>query len=143
MQSAGTAQSARVASHAHGAWHGGSCASGESLRVFQLWIALSPSEGSTPYASQGMKDGQRWRFVAPEGHNVTRLADGCGGLQLREGERVYWEQLGLFGGSDGVIEAQADRESSFVLGSGRRFPRTASGTVFRLPPCYPLLSRSG
>jgi redox-sensitive bicupin YhaK (pirin superfamily) len=151
---------------AHGAWHGGGSASGEPLRVFQLWIALPPSEVSSPAASQGiapqeveedgpvrvilgqsgmarsrirgapadtncfhvrLRDGQRWRYVAPEGHNVTWLAVDRGGLQLREGERVYWEQIALFGDSDGVIHAQADGDTSFVLGSARRSPRTSSG----------------
>jgi redox-sensitive bicupin YhaK (pirin superfamily) len=167
---------------AHGAWHGGGCASGESLRVFQLWIALPPSEASTPSVSQGiapqeveedgpvrvilgrsgmarsrirgapagtncfhvrLKDGQRWRYVAPEGHNVTWLAVDRGGLHLGEGERVYWEQIALFGDCDGVVDARADGDTSFVLGSARRSPRTSSGTVVRLPPSYPLRSRSG
>jgi len=67
-----------------------------------------------------LKDGQRWRYVAPEGHNVTWLAVDRGGLQLRKGERVYWEQLALFADSAGAIEMQADGETSFVLGSARR-----------------------
>ncbi len=167
---------------AHGSWHGGGSALGETLRVFQLWIALPPSEASTPAASQGiapqeveedgpvrvilgqsgmarsrirgapadtncfhvrLKDGQRWRYVAPEGHNVTWLAVDRGGLQFREGERVYWEQIALFGDSDGAIHAQADGDTSFVLGSARRSPRTSSGTIYRLPPSYPLPSRPG
>jgi redox-sensitive bicupin YhaK (pirin superfamily) len=89
-----------------------------------------------------LKDGQRWRYAAPEGHNVTWLAVDRGGLQLREGERVYWEQIALFGDSDGVIEAQADGDTSFVLGSAPRSPRTSSGTTYRLQPSYRLPSRS-
>ena len=134
----GTAAAAHRASRCASSSYGLLCSPPRALR-----------HGAQPHSSRSgrhqlfhvpVKDGQRWRYVAPEGHNVTRLAVDRGGLQLREGERVYWEQLSLFGGSDGVIEAQADRESSFVLGSGGRSPRTSSGTVFRLPPCYP---RSG
>ena len=67
-----------------------------------------------------LKEGQRWRYVAPDGHNVTWLAVDRGGLQLQEGERVYWEQIAVFGDSAGVIEAQAEGDTSFVLGSARR-----------------------
>jgi len=67
-----------------------------------------------------LKEGQRWRYVAPDGHNVTWLAVDRGGLQLQEGERVYWEQIAVFGDSGGVIEAQAEGDTSFVLGSARR-----------------------
>ncbi len=66
-----------------------------------------------------LRNGQRWRYAAPDGHNVTWLAVDRGGLQL-QGERVYWEQIAVFGDSAGVIEAQADGDTSFVLGSARR-----------------------
>jgi hypothetical protein len=67
-----------------------------------------------------LKEGQRWRYLAPDRHNVTWLAVDRGGLQLQEGERVYWEQIAVFGDSAGVIEAQAEGDTSFVLGSARR-----------------------
>jgi redox-sensitive bicupin YhaK (pirin superfamily) len=67
--------------------------------------------------------GQRWHYRAPDGHNVTWLAVDRGGLQLQDGERVYREQLAVFGDSGGVIEAQADGDTSFMLGSARRQPR--------------------
>jgi hypothetical protein len=67
-----------------------------------------------------LKEGQVWRYVAPYGHNVTWLAVDRGGLQVQEGERVYWEQIAVFADSAGVIEAQAEGDTSFVLGSARR-----------------------
>ena len=67
-----------------------------------------------------LKDRQDFRYAAPDGHNVTWLAVDHGSLQLREGERVLWEQIALFGDSAGVIEMQADGQTSFVLGSARR-----------------------
>ena len=73
-----------------------------------------------------LRDGQRWHYAAPAGHNVAWLAVDRGGLQLQEGERVYWEQIGVFGDSGGVIEAQADGDTSLVLGSARRQPPLAS-----------------
>jgi len=67
-----------------------------------------------------LKEGQRWRYAAPEGHNVTWLALDRGGLTLQQGERVHREQLAVFGDSRGVIEVQAVGDTSFVLGSARR-----------------------
>jgi redox-sensitive bicupin YhaK (pirin superfamily) len=90
-------------------------------------------------------DGQRWRYVAPDGHNVTWLAVDRGGLQLQEGERVYWEQIAVFGDSGGVIEAQADGDTSFVVGSARRRPGPFVPSEYSLPtgptgrtPCQPV-----
>jgi redox-sensitive bicupin YhaK (pirin superfamily) len=67
-----------------------------------------------------LKDGQRWRYAAPDGHNVTWLAVDRGGLRLEEDGRVLREQVALFERSRGVIEVQAEGESSFVLGSARQ-----------------------
>ncbi len=67
-----------------------------------------------------LRDGQHFRYAAPDGHNVTWVAVDRGGLQLAPGERVYWEQVALFGDSSGVIEARADGDTSFLLGSARR-----------------------
>jgi redox-sensitive bicupin YhaK (pirin superfamily) len=67
-----------------------------------------------------LKDRQDFRYATPEAHNVTWLAVDRGSLQLQEGERVLWEQIALFVDSAGVIEVQADGDTSFVLGSARR-----------------------
>lgn len=70
-----------------------------------------------------LKDGECFRYVTGDGHNVTWLAVDRGALELRTGERIYWEQIALFEDSAGVIEAQAEGEASFVLGSTtRRMP---------------------
>jgi redox-sensitive bicupin YhaK (pirin superfamily) len=67
-----------------------------------------------------LKDGQRWRYAAPDGHHVTWLAVDRGGLRLEEDGRVLREQVALFERSRGVIDVQAEGESSFVLGSARQ-----------------------
>jgi redox-sensitive bicupin YhaK (pirin superfamily) len=67
-----------------------------------------------------LKDRQDFRYAPPEGHNITWLAVDHGSLQLTGGERVMWEQIALFVDSAGVIEVQADGDTSFVLGSARR-----------------------
>jgi redox-sensitive bicupin YhaK (pirin superfamily) len=82
--------------------------------------ALAQVAPDINYFHVRLRDGEHWRYVAPERHNVTWLAVDRGGVRLREGERIYWEQIGLFGDSRGVIELQADGETSFVLGSARR-----------------------
>jgi redox-sensitive bicupin YhaK (pirin superfamily) len=82
--------------------------------------ALAHAAPDINYFHVRLRDGEHWRYVAPERHNVTWLAVDRGGVRLREGERVYCEQIALFGDSRGVIELQADGETSFVLGSARR-----------------------
>jgi redox-sensitive bicupin YhaK (pirin superfamily) len=67
-----------------------------------------------------LKDAQRWRYAAPNGHNVTWLAVERGCVRLPEDGCVLREQIALFGDSRGTIEVQAHGESSFVLGSARR-----------------------
>jgi redox-sensitive bicupin YhaK (pirin superfamily) len=82
--------------------------------------ALAQAAPDINYFHVRLRDGENWRYVAPDRHNVTWLAVDRGGVRLREGERVYWEQIGLFGDSRGMIELQADGDTSFVLGSARR-----------------------
>jgi redox-sensitive bicupin YhaK (pirin superfamily) len=82
--------------------------------------ALAHAAPDINYFHVRLRDGERWCYVAPERHNVTWLAVDRGGVRLGEGERVYWEQIALFGDSRGVIELQADGETSFVLGSATR-----------------------
>jgi redox-sensitive bicupin YhaK (pirin superfamily) len=67
-----------------------------------------------------LEDGERFRYAAPDRHNVTWLAVDRGSLHLRAGEQVQWEQFALFGDTAGVIEAQATGETSFVVGSATR-----------------------
>jgi redox-sensitive bicupin YhaK (pirin superfamily) len=81
-------------------------------------LAHAPSDIN--YFHVRLKDGQCWRYVAPYGHNVTWIAVDRGGVRLPDDGRVFREQIALFGDSRGLIEVQADGESSFVLGSARR-----------------------
>ena len=160
---------------AHAVWRSRRAASGQPLRMFQLWIALPPSQEDFPAASESsalqeveedgpvrvilgqfgrarsrirsapaditclhvrLKDRQRWRYTAPDGHNVTWLAVDRGGLHLQQGERVYWEQIAVFGDAAGVIAAQADGDTSFVLASAKRDARhlaLANGSLHTPP----------
>jgi redox-sensitive bicupin YhaK (pirin superfamily) len=93
------------------------------IALGQLGRARSPLPHAPPdinYFHVRLKDGQCWRYAAPDGHNVTWLAVDRGGVRLQEDGRVFREQIALFGDSPGVIELRADGETSFVLGSARR-----------------------
>ena len=81
---------------------------------------ISHAPPNLNYFHVRLKDGQRWRYAVPHGHNVTWLAVERGGLRLEEDGRVSREQVALFERSPGVIEMQAEGESSFVLGSARQ-----------------------
>jgi redox-sensitive bicupin YhaK (pirin superfamily) len=67
-----------------------------------------------------LRNTQQFRYVVPEGHDVTVLTVDRGGLQLPAGERILWEQSALFGPSSNLIEVQADGETSFLLASAKR-----------------------
>jgi redox-sensitive bicupin YhaK (pirin superfamily) len=67
-----------------------------------------------------LKDGQRWHYAPPEGHNVAWLAVDKG--TLRSHGRTYAGQVAVFEESDGAIEVQADGDTSFVLGSAIKHP---------------------
>jgi redox-sensitive bicupin YhaK (pirin superfamily) len=82
--------------------------------------ALARAVPDINYFQVRLRDGERWRYVAPDRHNVTWLAVDRGGVRLPQGERIYRGQIALFGDSPGVIELQAHGETSFVLGSARR-----------------------
>ena len=72
-----------------------------------------------------LRHGQRWRYRAPDGHNVTWLAVDRGGLQLQSSGRVHAQRIALFADSPGVVEAQADGDTSFLLGSAPRATQRA------------------
>jgi len=67
-----------------------------------------------------LKDGRRWRYAPPEGHNVAWLAVDAGGL--RSPAPIGAGELAVFEESDGAIELEADGDTSFVLGSAIKHP---------------------
>jgi redox-sensitive bicupin YhaK (pirin superfamily) len=67
-----------------------------------------------------LEDGQRWRYVPPEGHTVGWLAVDNG--DLRSPEPIGEGQLAVFDESDAPIELEADGDTSFVLGSAIKHP---------------------
>jgi redox-sensitive bicupin YhaK (pirin superfamily) len=142
----------------NGVWHDGGATPGETLRAFQLWVALPPSEENSPAESryvmpedvqaegparvilgrhgrassvirapEGMsylhvrlKDGERWRYEPPAGHDIAWLAVDAGGL--RAPSAIDAGELAVFEESNDAIELQARGDTSFVLGSAVKHP---------------------
>ena len=142
----------------NGVWHDGGPTPGESLRGFQLWVALPPSEENAPPESQyiapdavqedgpvrvilgrygrarsairapaginyfhvRLNDGQRWRYAPPEDHTVAWLAVDQG--NLRSPASISGGELAVFEESGGVIELEANGDTSFVFGSAIKHP---------------------
>jgi redox-sensitive bicupin YhaK (pirin superfamily) len=67
-----------------------------------------------------LKDGQRWRYMPPEGHTVAWLAVDKGAL--RSPAPIDEGQLAVFEESGGAIELEAKGDTSFVLGSAVKHP---------------------
>jgi redox-sensitive bicupin YhaK (pirin superfamily) len=72
------------------------------------------------YLHVRLKDGQRWRYIPPEGHTVAWLAVDEGSLRsqppIRAGELAVFEESGE------PIDLEADGDTSFVLGSAIKHP---------------------
>ncbi len=67
-----------------------------------------------------LKNGQRWRYQPPTGHNVAWLAVDEG--KLWSHEPIDAEQIAVFEESNGAIEVQAEGDTSFVFGSAIKHP---------------------
>lgn len=67
-----------------------------------------------------LKNGQRWRYEPPTGHNVAWLAVDKG--KLWSHEPIDVEQIAVFEESNGAIEVRAEGDTSFVFGSAIKHP---------------------
>ena len=84
--------------------------------------ASSPIRASAGinYFHVGLKDGEKWRYTPPAGHNVATLSVDEG--RLRSSEAIHAGQLTVFEEAGGAIELQADGVTSFVIGSAIKHP---------------------
>ncbi len=84
--------------------------------------AVSPirAPAGINYLHVRLKDGERWRYVPPEGHTVAWLAVDQGRLQSHA--PVLAGHLAVFEESEGTIEVVAHGDTSFVLGSAVKHP---------------------
>jgi redox-sensitive bicupin YhaK (pirin superfamily) len=67
-----------------------------------------------------LKDGERWRYTPPRGHNVGWLAVDKG--RLHACEVIGSGELVVFDDSDDAIEVRAEGDTSFVIGSAVKHP---------------------
>lgn len=72
------------------------------------------------YLHVRLKDGERWRYSPPEGHNVAWLAVDKGSLRCPA--PVLAGQIAVFEESGGAIDLEAQGDTSFVLGSAIKHP---------------------
>lgn len=72
------------------------------------------------YLSVKLKDGERWRFEPPAGHDVAWVALMNGAL--RTPERITRGELAVFEQGEAPIDLVADGETRFVLGSAPQHP---------------------
>jgi redox-sensitive bicupin YhaK (pirin superfamily) len=78
------------------------------------------SPAGLDYFHVRLADGQRWRYVPPEGHTVAWLAVDMGGLHTPEPVRE--RELAVFEESTEAIEVEAVGETSFVFGAAVKHP---------------------
>jgi redox-sensitive bicupin YhaK (pirin superfamily) len=67
-----------------------------------------------------LKDGERWRYSPPPGHNVAWLAVDRGSLFA--GEAIGAGQIAVFAEGEESIELHAKGDTSFVFGSAIKHP---------------------
>ncbi|MBW8847220.1 MAG: pirin family protein [Burkholderiales bacterium] len=72
------------------------------------------------YLAVSLKDGERWRYAPPAGHNVAWLAVSAGGVDVNG--MVGTGELAVFEESEQAIDFVAHGDTSFVLGSAVKHP---------------------
>jgi len=72
------------------------------------------------YLSVALKDGERWRYTPPAGHDVAWVAVADGLLETA-GEQLSRE-VAIFADGEGALAFQAQGDTRFVLGSAPRHP---------------------
>ncbi|WP_367379790.1 hypothetical protein [Collimonas arenae] len=67
-----------------------------------------------------LKDGERWTFLPPSGHDVAwvSLMDGA----LRASSRIARGEVAIFERAETAIELVAEGDTRFVLGSATQHP---------------------
>jgi len=84
--------------------------------------AQSAIEAPAPitYLAVRLKDGERWRYTPPSGHDVAWVAVSTG--RLDAGGPVGTGELAVFEQSDAAIDFSAHGDTTFVLGSAVKHP---------------------
>lgn len=79
-----------------------------------------PAPAAMTYLAVRLKDGERWRYTPPAGHDVAWIAVHAG--RLEAGEPVAAGELAVFEESAQAIDFLALGDTGFVLGSAARHP---------------------
>jgi redox-sensitive bicupin YhaK (pirin superfamily) len=84
--------------------------------------ARSPvrASGSVNYLHVQLRDGERWRYEPPAGHNVAWVFPYTG--QIDSPEPVAAGELAVFEESNGLLEFRSRGDTGFVLGSAIKHP---------------------
>lgn len=72
------------------------------------------------YLHVRLRDGERFTFTPPQGHDVAWLAVHQGAL--RTGEQTLRREMAVFAEGSAAIEIVAEGDAEFVLGSARKHP---------------------
>ena len=72
------------------------------------------------YLQVHLRDGERWTYTPPEGHDVAWLAIDTGALQAAE--TIHAGELAVFDESEDAIDLVARGDTTFVLGSAPKHP---------------------
>lgn len=72
------------------------------------------------YLSVSLRDGERWTFHPPAGHDVTWVALMDGALQV--GSRITRGEMAVFEQGNASIDFTAEGDTRFVLGAAPRHP---------------------
>ncbi|MGC0154928.1 pirin family protein [Chromobacterium vaccinii] len=82
-----------------------------------------PSPPGVSYLAVGLRDGERWTFTPPAGHEVAWLALNAGGLRVAGEEAILSAgELAAFAESGEALELIAVGDAAFVLGSAVKHP---------------------
>jgi redox-sensitive bicupin YhaK (pirin superfamily) len=73
------------------------------------------------YLVVSLKDGERWTFTPPKGHDVAWVAVGDGSLRTARA-RLGSGEVAIFDEGPAPIELIADGSTRFVIGSARKHP---------------------
>ncbi len=85
--------------------------------------ATSPIDTGTElnYLHVTLRDGERWRYTPPAGHDIAWVAVAAGG-KLHTAGAVLEQEIALFDESGRALDFTADGETEFVLGSAPKHP---------------------
>jgi redox-sensitive bicupin YhaK (pirin superfamily) len=90
------------------------------LGTYQGMMSPIPAPFMLTYLVVSLRDGERWSYAPPEGHDVAWVAVSDGLLQAPSS--IPSGDLAIFAEGPEAIEVRADGATRFVIGSARKHP---------------------